>query len=101
MTDEDKRLKPQIVVDIAWLLGASAPPSANGAREPKQILVIVNDRLGLGFDNSLSKPELARSIVQSAGLTWTPDCWSRPQTLTRTGLLRIENAVKLYLGVRD
>lgn len=93
-----KRLKPEVVRSIADLLGVPAPPSAHGSREPKKILELVNDQLSLGFDNRLSKPELAKAIVQSAGLTWTPDCWSRPQTLTRRGLLRVEEAVKIFLA---
>lgn len=94
----EKRRKPEIVRSIADLLGVPAPPSATGSREPKKILELVNDHLGLGFDNKLSKPELAEDIVQAAGLTWTPECWSRPQTLTRRGLLRVEEAVKILLA---
>lgn len=95
---KDQRRKPEVVRSIANLLGVPAPPSATGSREPKKILELVNDHLGLGFDNRLSKPELAKGIVQAAGLTWTPECWSRPQTLTRQGLLRIETAVKILLA---
>lgn len=97
MSDKPPRTKEQVVADIAHLVGAPAPPSAHGAREPKAILVIVNERLGLGFDDRLSKPELAQAIVQSAGLSWTPDCWSRPQTLTKLGLERLEQAVERFL----
>ncbi|MGO4599488.1 hypothetical protein [Terrabacter sp. 2RAF25] len=96
----DERSKPGVVAAIADLLGAPTPPSANGSREPKEILLLINDRLGLGFDNSHSKPALAQEIVQAAGLTWTPECWSRPMTLTREGLLRLETAVKIFLDPR-
>lgn len=93
----DKRKKEDIVKSIADLLGVPMPPMANGSREPKKILELVNDQLSLGFENRLSKPELAEAITKAAGLTWTPDCWSRPQTLTRVGLLRVEEAVRFFL----
>ncbi len=91
---QDGRRKAEIVADIARLVGSPPPPVAHGSREPKIILCIVNDRLGLGFDNARSKPELAQAICLAAGVPWTPACWSRPMTLTRVGLLHVELAVK-------
>jgi hypothetical protein len=85
------------VADIAALLGAAAPPVAHGGREPKKILELVNDRLGLGLDNSLPKPDLARAICEAGAVSWGPSCWSRPQTLTKEGLTRVEAAVQNLL----
>jgi hypothetical protein len=94
---DELRRKPEVVESIAERLGVPSPPSAHGSREPKEILVLVNEHLGLGFDNHLSKPALAAAIVEAAGLRWTPDCWSRPQTLTKAGLERVDEAVRILL----
>lgn len=96
--DTGDRDKETVVAAIAALVGAPAPPVAHGSREPKSILVIVNDRLGLGLDNSLAKPDLAEAICHAGGVAWTPACWSRPQTLTREGLVHVEAAVKNLLA---
>lgn len=100
LMDNGQRDKQTVVSDIAALVGAPAPPVAHGSREPKSILVLVNDRLGLGLDNSLAKPALAEAICHAGCVTWTPACWSRPQTLTREGLIRVEAAVKNLLAPR-
>jgi len=94
---KDIRTKGEIVASIAALVSAPMPPMAHGSREPKKILCIVNDRLGLGLDNNLSKPDLAKLVCYSAGVTWTPACWSRPMVLTKIGLLHVELAVILLL----
>lgn len=98
MMDDGSRDKQTVVAEIAALVGASAPPVAHGSREPKSILVLVNDRLGLGLDNSMAKPDLAEAICQAGGVPWSPACWSRPQTLTREGLVHVEVAVKNLLS---
>lgn len=93
----DPRTKPELVTSIASRLSAPAPPVAHGSREPKRILELINERLALGFDERLPKPDLARQIVQAAGLSWAPYCWSRPQTLTRAGLVMLDRAVEKML----
>ena len=96
--DRGDRDKQTVVSNIAALIGAPAPPVAHGSREPKSILVMVNDRLGLGLDNALAKPDLAEAICHAGGVSWTPACWSRPQTLTREGLVHVEAAVENLLA---
>jgi hypothetical protein len=98
LMDEGGRDKQAVVSAIAALVGAPPPPVAHGSREPKSILIMVNERLGLGLDNSMAKPDLAEAICQAGGVVWTPACWSRPQTLTREGLVRVEAAVRNLLA---
>ena len=51
--------KGDIVVEIAHELGVPAPPMSTGSTEPRAIFVLVNDRLGLGLGDGLTKPGLA------------------------------------------
>ena len=48
--------KSDIVLEISKLLSVSAPPMSTGSTEPRAIFVLVNDRLGLGLDDSQGKP---------------------------------------------
>lgn len=87
------RYKKDIVQDIADLLGVVPPPMSTGSTEPKAILEAVNDVLGLGLDKSLTKPELARAIVEADGLTWGVHDESRGGTVTTSGLEKVRNVV--------
>ena len=40
---------------------------STGSTEPRAIFALVNDQLGLGLDNALGKPDLARAIVEASG----------------------------------
>jgi len=57
--------KKEIVDEIARLLGMPAPPMSTGSTEPRAIFQMVNDRLGLGLNPRMGKPELARGIARS------------------------------------
>lgn len=89
-----RRLKQDIVADIASMLGVVAPHMSTGSTEPKEIFVAVNTVLGLGLDAKQTKPELARSIVEADGLVWGPECHSRGGTVTTTGLERVAEVVR-------
>lgn len=89
--------KVDIVNSIAEQLGIPAPPMSTGSTEPKSILVAINAELGLGLDPKLDKRELARAIVEAAGLRWTPNCESRGGTITIDGLLATKEAVQFFL----
>lgn len=90
--------KEELVAAIARHLGISPPPMSTGSTEPKQIFVAVNRQLGLGLDDRLSKPDLARAIVESAGYSWAPDYESRGSTVTAAGLVAVLKAVEFFLS---
>ena len=92
--------KSDIVKQIAQLLGVAAPAMSTGSTEPRAIFDLVNDHLGLGLDNALGKPELARAIVEASGGRWSPDFESRGATVTKSGLLAVLRAVHFFLDDR-
>jgi hypothetical protein len=89
--------KVDIVVEIAHRIGVDPPRMSTGSTEPRAIFELVNDRLGLGADPGLGKPELARAIVESSGAAWHPDFESRGATVTKRGLLAVLTAVEFFL----
>lgn len=89
--------KVDIVLEIAHEIGVAAPPMSTGSTEPRAIFQLVNDRLGLGLDDGLGKPELARGIVESSGAAWHPDFESRGATVTKHGLIAVLEAVRFFL----
>jgi hypothetical protein len=92
------RLKEDVVADIARLLDISVPVMSTGSTEPKAVFLAVNELLGLGLDPRLTKPELARAIVEASGGLWAPDCESRGGTVTMEGLERVLSAVIFFLA---
>ena len=89
--------KVDIVHQLAHEIGVPPPPMSSGSTEPRIIFVLVNDRLGLGVDERLSKPDLARGIVEASGENWHPDYESRGATVTKAGLLAVLDAVRYFL----
>lgn len=87
-----------IVEAIARKLSVTAPKMSTGSTEPREIFNLINEELGLGIDKKLTKPETARAIVESAGMSWLPDYESRGGTVTASGLAAVETAVELFLG---
>ena len=90
--------KLDLIVEIAHLIGRTAPAMSTGSTEPREIFESVNDELGLGLEmRRLDKPGLARAIVEASGGTWTPDCESRGSTVTLDGLIAVRDAVKFFV----
>jgi hypothetical protein len=89
--------KTDIVMDIAYELGVEAPKMSTGSTEPREIFDLVNDVLGLGLARSLTKPEIARQIVEASGQGWNADCESRGGTVTKHGLLAVAAAVDFFI----
>lgn len=89
--------KRDIVVEIAYVLGREAPKMSTGSTEPRAIFDMVNETLGLGFPSRLTKPEMARAIVESTGEVWAPDFESRGGTVTKKGLEAVRDALHFYL----
>lgn len=89
--------KEDIVWEIAIKLGVEAPKMSTGSTEPRQIFEIVNDCLGLGIDGRLTKPDMARQIVEAAGLPWNAHYESSGGTVTKVGLLAVFEAVEHFV----
>jgi hypothetical protein len=89
--------KEDVVNQIARLLNVPPPPMSTGSKEPRKIFQLVNDRLGLGLDESLVKQDLARGIVEASGQSWYPDYDSRGGTVTKEGLFAVLAAVEFFL----
>jgi len=93
-----RRRKSEINAEIAMLIGVAPPHMSTGSTESKQLFELINEILGLGIPKTLTKPELARAIVESAGATWAADCESRGSTVTAAGMERVLDAVRLFVG---
>lgn len=89
--------KADIVWDIAIRLGVEAPKMSTGSTEPREIFDIVNDALGLGIDVRLTKPEMARHIVEAAGIPWNAHFESNGGTVTKVGLQAVLDAVSHFV----
>lgn len=90
--------KADIVWDIALQLGAEPPKMSTGSTEPREIFDLVNHTLGLGLGSSLTKPEIARQIVEASGNPWNADYESHGGTVTKLGLLAVREAVQHFVG---
>lgn len=94
----NKRLKVEIVGEIAHLIGVPAPQMSTGSTEPREIFDLVNVRLGLGLDPKRDKPGMARGIVEASGRQWAPDFESRGATVTKSGLVAVLEAVQFFVA---
>lgn len=90
--------KADVVAEIARMVAAPAPPMSTGSTEPREIFVLVNDRLALGLDPRLGKPQMARAVVEASGGAWLPTFESRGATVTLPGLLAVLRAVEFFLA---
>ena len=93
-----KTRKQDLVAQIAAALGQLPPQMSTGSTEPREVFAMVNEVLGLGLDMNLTKPELARAIVESTGRPWSATSESRGGTVTLTGLQQVREAVRFYTG---
>lgn len=92
--------KADVVRQIADRLGVECPPMSSGSTEPKRIFELVVSELGLPLEsNAMTKPNLARAIVEAAGLSWNiATCESTGSTVTKPGVDLVWRAVQLLLG---
>ena len=90
--------KVELVAAIAKILGVEPPRMSTGSTEPKEIFLLANDVLGLGLSADLSKPDLAKGIVEASGGVWTATCESRGGTVTAEGIDRVLTAVQFFLA---
>ena len=90
--------KQLLLTKIAQVIGVEAPKIAPGSTVTKEIFLLVNEVLGLSLDGDLSKPELARAIVETAGHDWLPSHESEGGTITAGGLQAVLAAIKAHIG---
>ena len=90
--------KEELNSRIAVLIKINPPPMSTGSTESKRLFKAINEQLGLGLSESLTKPDMARAICEISGITWDPSCESRGSTVTKEGLRRVEQAVILLVG---
>ncbi|GAB3052883.1 hypothetical protein GCM10027053_11470 [Intrasporangium mesophilum] len=90
--------KQDVVAEIAKAIGRAAPKMSTGSTEPRAIFDLVNEELALGLQSTLTKPQMARAIVESTGQVWGPDYESRGGTVTLKGLEAVREAVRFYVG---
>lgn len=88
--------KGEIVVAISETVGFSSPGLSTGSTEPASLFVQVIDSLGLGSPENMSKPQMAKFIVESSGQPWLPEYESSGGTVTKRGLLAVLSAVKFF-----
>lgn len=93
-------MKEPIKVDLVWsiaqAIGVEPPRMSTGSTEPKEIFLLVNDTLALGLSTKLTKPEMAKGIVELAGFSWPITAESRGGTVTAEGLLQVLRAVEFF-----
>jgi len=92
-------LKSDLVWIIAETIGVDPPRMSTGSTVPKEIFLLVNDSLGLGLDPRMTKPEMAKSIVELSGCAWPATAESRGGTVTADGLRAVLRAVQFFTGV--
>lgn len=91
-----------IMARVCDLVGVPPISPLKGETEPAEFFEVVADRLGVErrdeAGHRLTKPRLARAIVETAGLAWDP-AWDGSLTpsggggsVTNAGLLQVESA---------
>ena len=85
----------QTVIDrISLRLNIGDFKVSTGSTEPREFLVAVAEQFGLGEQaEKLDKPNIGKLIVESHGIKWQPNFDSRGSTVTKAGLLAIEEVV--------
>jgi putative restriction endonuclease len=87
-----------LLTKIAQAIGVETPKIRSGSTVTKEIFLLVNEVLGLSLDGDLSKPELSRTIVETAGHDWLSSHESKGGTITTGGLEAVLAAVKVHIG---
>jgi hypothetical protein len=91
-------MKIDLVSEIASYIGIEVPHMSTGSTEPRALFDAVNLQLGLGLPSDLTKPEMARAIVEAAGFGWSAQNESVGGTVTLSGLAAVRDAVALLTG---
>jgi hypothetical protein len=90
-------LKEQTAREITDLLKLEPVTFSTGSTEPRELFISIIETLGLTNKKNGSKPELAKLIVEFAGLSWLPEYESSGSTITGKGLSAVKSAVELFI----
>lgn len=90
--------KAEVIESVSAALGFDPPPLSTGSTEPRTFFVLINATLGLGLDPAAGKQDLARGIVEAAGMLWEPGYESRGATVTLDGMLAVQRAVAFFVA---
>ena len=83
------RNKLEAVARISNLTNSGPEALGPGSKEHKSVFVNLANGLDIEINDSDTKQELARKIVETLGGTWDKSCESIGQTITLSGLNRI------------
>jgi hypothetical protein len=86
--------KQQILDDVCDILRIERWRVSRGSTEPRDALRAIARSLGIAHECSAPKTEIARLIVESAGLIWMPRYESTGSTVTKSGLIALRTAVR-------
>ena len=90
--------KDEIANYITNKIGVSPVNFSRGSTEPKELFIQIAIAIGLEFSNDMSKPELAKLIVERSGNKWHSNFESNGATVTKEGLEAVKNAVDFFLN---
>lgn len=93
--------KDEIADYITQKLRVPKVQFSSGSTEPKELLLQIAEAIGIPISEDLSKPEIARMIVESSGSKWHPNYESSGSTITRAGMYALKEAIDFFLGSID
>jgi hypothetical protein len=88
--------KDEIASEITKKIGVTPVVFSRGSTEPKELLIQIALALGIQHHRSLSKPQLAKLIVEHSGLPWLDNYESNGSTITKRGMLALKEAVDFF-----
>lgn len=86
--------KQELMDVISYHLKIPIFKCSTGSSEPREFLLAIIEQLGISkLAVGLDKVELAKLIVESGGRQWLPSFHSSGGTITREGMLAIQEVV--------
>lgn len=89
--------KEQLANYITHKIGVTPVVFSRGSTEPKELLTLICQAIGLDFNENSTKPELGKLIVESSGSIWQDSFESSGSTITRDGMVAIKKAVDFFI----
>jgi hypothetical protein len=97
----EARNKLEAVARISTLTNSGPETLGPGSKEHKSVLINLAKGLKLNFDESLTKQDLGKFILESMGGSWSPSFESVGQTITLRGLNALLYQATRYLSERS
>lgn len=95
MVDKSEQ-KYELVQQICEMLGLPLFRLSTGSTEPKEMFLAISHEIGLAIPETHHKVEIAREIVEYAGISWSSACESSGGTVTQLGLSKVRDAVVFF-----